>query len=106
MEDWPFDADQPVIAVSVTFVHNLGYELFEVRTGDGLRPIHRLGDWSPEGTVEAVKREFSETILKMKGEDGATKRANAQRFRDAFAKLWAPGGENWKEIKRITDVLQ
>ncbi|EJC97777.1 UDP-Glycosyltransferase/glycogen phosphorylase [Fomitiporia mediterranea MF3/22] len=103
---WPFDADQPNGAANIASVHNLGYELFEVRTGSGLLPIHRLGDKVPEGTVESVKREFSETLRKMRGQDGAVKRANVQKFRDAYAKLWAPGGENWDEIKKITDILQ
>ncbi|KAL5480863.1 hypothetical protein ACEPAI_9803 [Sanghuangporus weigelae] len=103
---WPFDADQPVNAVYIAFVLNVGYELFEVRTDAGLRPVHRLGDRKPEGTVEAVKREFSETLEKMKGEDGAVKRANARKLQSGFAQLWAPDGENWKEIKKVTDILR
>ncbi|EJC97779.1 UDP-Glycosyltransferase/glycogen phosphorylase [Fomitiporia mediterranea MF3/22] len=103
---WPFDADQPMNAANIATVHNLGYELFEVRSGIGLLPIHRLGGKTPEASIESVKREFSGTLQKMRGQDGAVKRANAQKFRDGFAKLWAPGGENWDGIKKITDILQ
>ncbi|KAL5523192.1 hypothetical protein ACEPAF_1459 [Sanghuangporus sanghuang] len=103
---WPFDADQPVNAVYIAFVLNAGYELFEVRTDAGLRPIHRLGDRKPEGTVETVRREFTEILEKMKGDDGAVKRANAQKLQSGFAKLWAPDGENWQEIKKITEILR
>ncbi|EJC97776.1 UDP-Glycosyltransferase/glycogen phosphorylase [Fomitiporia mediterranea MF3/22] len=103
---WPFAADQPLAAAMIVEEHNVGYELFEVRTGDGLLPIHRLGDKVPEGTVDSVKREFSETLQKMRGQDGAEKRANTQKFRDEFAKLWAPGGENWDAIKRVADIIQ
>ncbi|KAL5522564.1 hypothetical protein ACEPAG_8581 [Sanghuangporus baumii] len=103
---WPFDADQPVNAVYIASVLNAGYELFEVRTDAGLRPIHRLGDRKPEGTVEAVRREFTDILEKMKGEDGAVKRANARKLQGGFAKLWAADGDNWKEIKKITDILR
>ncbi|EJC97778.1 uncharacterized protein FOMMEDRAFT_162597 [Fomitiporia mediterranea MF3/22] len=48
-------------ALLVATVHNLGYELVEVRSGDGLRPIHHLGGKAPEASIESVRREFSET---------------------------------------------
>ena len=76
-----------------------------MREGVGLRSVHRLGDQKLEGTVEAVRREFSEVLERMKGEDGAVKYANAQKLQRGFAKLWAPGGENWQEVNKITDVL-
>ena len=46
-----------------------------------------------------------EVLERMKGEDGAVKYANAQKLQRGFAKLWAPGGENWQEVNKITDVL-
>lgn len=103
---WPFEADQPTNAANVSLVHNIGYELFEVRTGPGVRPIHRLGGRTPECSVESVKREFKEILEKAGGEDGKIKRANMKELREKVAKQWAPGGENWQELKRISDILQ
>ena len=74
---------------------NVAYELFELRSGSGLRPIHRLGDRAPEGTVESARREFSEILASTRGNarNGAsTGRAqpagvnleeNAQKAKDA-----------------------
>ena len=96
----PFDADQPVNAINLTFVHNVAYELYELRSGDGLRPIHRLGDYTPEGTQESIRREFIEVLTKARGEDGSIKRQNARRLQDLIKENWAPGGYGWTEIER------
>ncbi|KAI5115708.1 hypothetical protein M0805_003487, partial [Coniferiporia weirii] len=39
---WPYESDQPTNAANISLTHNAGYELLEVRTGNGLRPLHRL----------------------------------------------------------------
>lgn len=87
-------------------MYNVGYELFEVRTGPGLKPIHRLKDWTPTGTLEAVRREFNEVLTKARGADGEEKRKNAQRIQKALAKSWAKDGESWKEVKKISDMFE
>ncbi|KAI5117423.1 hypothetical protein M0805_004054 [Coniferiporia weirii] len=102
---WPFEIDQPINAANISLTHNAGYELLEVRTGHGLRPLHRLGGRAPEGTIAAVRREAAEVFTKARGEDGAEKRANAQKFAKAFAQYWEEGGEGWKELKKVVDVL-
>ena len=89
----------------VSISHNAGYELFEVRNGDGLKPIHRLGGNSPIGTVEAVRKEAREVFTRAFGEDGRTKRENAQRMSKAFARFWEEGGDGWEELKTLTSVL-
>lgn len=70
-----------------------------MRTGPGLRPIHRLKDWAPTGTLEAVRREVTEVLAKARGLDGDKKRENAQRFQLALEKSWVKSGESWKEVK-------
>ncbi|KAI5120745.1 hypothetical protein M0805_007819 [Coniferiporia weirii] len=102
---WPFDVDQPTNAANISYVHNVGYELFEIRSGHGLLPIHRLGGRTPEGTVEAARLEFKDVLTKAMSEDGKVKRANAQRFRDALTKSWEPDGVCWQEVKKIADIL-
>lgn len=86
-------------------MHNIGYELFNIRSWHGLKPIHRLGDVSPEGTVDAVRTEFKDVLVKAMGADGVVKRANAKRLKEKIAKTWEKDGEAWMEIKRIADLL-
>ncbi|KAL5530853.1 hypothetical protein ACEPAF_7111 [Sanghuangporus sanghuang] len=102
---WPFDADQPVNAVLASYVLGIGYELFEMRSWHGLKPICRLGDRQPEGTKDAFRCEFKHVLEKAAGEDGKVKRANAQRLREKVIETWEPDGEAWGEIKRIIDIL-
>ncbi|KAI5115021.1 hypothetical protein M0805_006072, partial [Coniferiporia weirii] len=85
--------------------HNAGYELLEVRTGNGLRPLHRLDGCAPEGTIAAVRREAAEVFTKARGEDGAEKRANAQRLAKAFAQYWEEGGQGWEELGKVVGVV-
>ncbi|THH12091.1 hypothetical protein EW145_g231 [Phellinidium pouzarii] len=102
---WPFDADEPVNAANISVTLDVGYELMEVRNGPGKGPIHRLGGRTPEGTVDAVRREAIEVFTKARGEDGRVKRANVQRLREIFAHHWEEGGAGWTELKRLTDIL-
>jgi len=82
----------------------VGYELFEVRTGDGLRPVHRLGR-APTGTVEAVKEEASSVLDKAFGDDGEKKRANARKLREDIMDAWAEDGPSTKELKAFVGTL-
>ncbi|KAH8110135.1 UDP-Glycosyltransferase/glycogen phosphorylase [Phellopilus nigrolimitatus] len=102
---WPFDADQPSNAANLTITHGLGYELFEIRSGHGLRPVHRLGGHTPEGTVDAIEREIRDVLIKARGTDGQNKRANVKRFREALAKNWEQDGTCWNEIEKLFAAL-
>lgn len=86
-------------------MHNLGYELFEIRSGLGTLPIARLGNRAPTGTLEAAQIEFREVLEKAFGEDGKEKRKNVERFRKAIEDGWKEGGSSWKEMEKIVDVL-
>ena len=100
---WPFIGDQPTNAAYISAVHSLGYELFEVRSGYGIRPIARLNDYAPVATVDAVRSEFSEILKKAYGEDGEEKRKNVCEFQRRIAEKWKPDGLCWREIDRIID---
>lgn len=102
---WPFDGDQPFNAANVCGTHDAGYELLEVRLGNGLRPIHRLGDKCPEGTVDAVRREMSEVLDMARGEDGLVKRQNAQRLGELFSETWSASGPGWVVLKDLVKSL-
>ena len=102
---WPFDADHPINAINIASVHNAGYELLEVRSGLGLKPIHRLGGKSPQGTLESAKAEFIDLFAKARGEDGKAKREKAQWFKEQFEKTWEEGGYSANELKKIANIF-
>lgn len=84
----------------------MGYELFEIRSGYGLLPIHRLGGRVPTATVESVQAEIRDVLAKARGEDGKKKRENVLKFREALAASWKTGGESWKELEKLADILK
>ncbi|EJD00701.1 UDP-Glycosyltransferase/glycogen phosphorylase [Fomitiporia mediterranea MF3/22] len=102
---WPFDVDQPINAANICVVHDVGYELFEVRTEYGLRPLRRLGNRAPEGTIEAVRREATEIFSKARGEDGQRKRKKAQWFSERLAEGWERGGLAWLDLNKLSSIF-
>ena len=86
-------------------VHNLGYELYNVRNGFGTRPIHRKSDWAPPCTIEAVREEFLDVLKRALGEDGKQKRENVKKMRQQIEDSWKPGGEGWKEVDKFFEVM-
>ncbi|KAH9858609.1 UDP-Glycosyltransferase/glycogen phosphorylase [Lenzites betulinus] len=89
---WPFAHDQPTAAVHVSEVLQVGYELIEVRTGTaGLHTIYRNGR-TPKGTIEAVKEEAGDVLMKAYGADGAEKRKRLASLTHAVMHEWEEGG--------------
>ncbi|KAI0745368.1 UDP-Glycosyltransferase/glycogen phosphorylase [Earliella scabrosa] len=101
---WPFNGDQPLNTVHITDNLQIGYELLEVRTGDGLKPIYRTG-YTPKGTVEAVKAEAREVLTKAFGEDGAKKRAKLEELRKKVISEWEDGGSSKRDVTAFLDSL-
>jgi hypothetical protein len=84
---------------------DVAYQLFEVRTGiPGLKTIHRLGR-APKGTVDSVKEEFADVLVKMRGPDGARKRQNAERIRDTLISTVQEGGQARQALVNLLDDL-
>ncbi|KAG5650747.1 hypothetical protein H0H81_011178 [Sphagnurus paluster] len=88
---WPFKADQPTAAAHVAENLKAGIELFEVRTGRGLQPIHRNGK-IPKGTREAVGEEIRRVLDICGGKEGAEMRRNAEMIKAEMKKSWEEGG--------------
>lgn len=88
---WPFKADQPTAAAHVAENLKAGIELFEVRTGRGLQPIHRNGK-IPKGTREAVGEEIRRVLDICGGKEGVEMRRNAEMIKAEMKKSWEEGG--------------
>lgn len=102
---WPFAAEQPLNAIQLTENLGVAYELLEVRTGDGLRPIYRTGK-APAGTLDAVRAEAAAVLDKAFGADGEAKRAKVRELRETSLRLWAPDGAAARAGEDLLDSLQ
>ncbi|KAI0760274.1 UDP-Glycosyltransferase/glycogen phosphorylase [Fomes fomentarius] len=101
---WPFGADQALNAVLIADIHKIGYELLEVRTGGGLKPIYRTG-FVPKNTVDALKAEAREVLTKALGADGKEKRARLEGVRKGVMGAWEEGGSSLRDASAFLDSL-
>ena len=97
---WPIALDQPFAAAHLTEILNVAFELFLVRTGDGLKPLARNGI-SAKGTREAVGIEIRRTIDLCRSERGQVMRSNAEQLKLKFAKAWEDDGAARQEIRKF-----
>ena len=97
---WPCDSDQPVNAAYMTDILQAGYELIEVRTGFGLKPMLRSGR-TPIGTLDAIRAEAREVLKCAFGEDGARKREKVRRLREQFKAAWDRGGDSYCATEKL-----
>ena len=101
---WPYGGDQPLSAIHNAEHLEIGYELIEVRSGHGLKPIYRTGR-TPLGTVDAIQAEMRDVLQKAFGEDGARKRQKLAEITTAVNSQWAEGGASRRDIIRFLDSL-
>ena len=101
---WPFIGDQPLNTIHLTETLDAGYELFEVRTGHGLRPIYRNGR-TPTGTVEAVRAEAADVLKRAFGEEGRAKRARLLALKERLNAGWGEGGASRRDAEAFVDTL-
>ena len=97
---WPISADQPAAAAHLSENLNVAFELFQVRTGDGVKPVARNGI-AAEGTREAVGIEIRRTIDLCRSEKGQEMRRNAEQFKVKFAQAWEEDGTAKDEIRKF-----
>ncbi|KDR71535.1 hypothetical protein GALMADRAFT_253868 [Galerina marginata CBS 339.88] len=102
---WPLLADQPINAVLTAWIHGVGYELFEGRSGHGLKPIRRLGGKKFEGTPDALREEIRVVMQSARSQDGEAKREKAQWFAKQFGAASEQGGIHYEELKKILAVI-
>ena len=97
---WPIAVDQPTAAAHLTENLNVAFELFQVRSGDGLKPLARNG-LAAEGTREAVGIEIRQIIDLCRGEKGRVMRSNAEQIKLKFVKAWKDDGAARQEIHKF-----
>jgi len=88
---WPFDADQPAAARHLSQNLNVAFELVEVRTALGLKPLYGSG-YKPQGTRKAVGIEIRKVLDESRGEVGKEKRRNAMELQKELGKAWKEDG--------------
>ena len=99
---WPFQADQAINTIHLTDNANIAYELTEVRTGHGLKPIYRTGK-APTATLDAVKDEMKRVLQLALGKDGEEKRKNIEMMKDDVNQLWKEDGLARKEFESFLE---
>ena len=77
---FPLLGDQPTAAMHVTENLHAAFELFQVRSGDGLKALHR-NKITPAGSREAVGVEVRQTIDLCRNEKGQEIRSNAEKLK-------------------------
>ena len=97
---FPLIGDQPFAAAHITENLHAGFELFQVRSGKGLKPIYRNG-LTPVGSREAVGIEVRQTIDLCRSEKGREVRRNAEKLKVKFAKAWEEDGVASQEIRKF-----
>lgn len=80
---------------------DVAFELVEVRTGLGLKPLYR--GLHPSGTVAAIASEVRSTLQKARGKEGERKRRHAESVRDKWKGEWQEGGEALKNLRNFLD---
>ncbi|KAJ3487414.1 hypothetical protein NLI96_g3561 [Meripilus lineatus] len=101
---WPFAGDQPFNAARLTDILDVAYELYEVRTGLGLKPIFRNGK-TPVGTIEAVREEAARVLEDAFLGHGQRKRENLKKLREAVMGSWSDGGSSKLSMDALADAL-
>ncbi|KAF9255631.1 UDP-Glycosyltransferase/glycogen phosphorylase [Marasmius fiardii PR-910] len=95
---WPMAADQPLNAVLFTLKYKTGFELISVRTGKNTKRPYRC-DVEPSFTVEAVRGEVQEMLLRIRSEEGNLVRKNTEELSEVISNIWKQGGEAMVEIE-------
>ncbi|GJJ16167.1 hypothetical protein Clacol_010447 [Clathrus columnatus] len=102
MIGWPLDAEQPGTAALIASNLDIAFELIEVRSGLGLKPMYR--GCQPKGTMEALQEEVR-TVLQeaFHGKEGLRKRKNIQELREKIKDGLKENGDTTKDLMRFIE---
>ena len=79
----------------------MAFELLEVRTGYGLKPLSR--GVRPTGTLEAVAAEARDILKRTRGPEGDRKRRNVEAISNMWKAEWKEGGGALKQLKQFVN---
>lgn len=91
-------------AIHLSETLDVGFELIEVRHGEGAGKIYRNGR-VPVATVDAVKSEMRDILERAYGEEGARKRANILNLRKTLQAAWSENGVARREVEALLDAI-
>ena len=92
----------------ISLVHDIAYELIQVRTGEnGLKKPYRATseDECPKGNEDAWRAEMRNVLKLAFGEDGERKRANLLKMRERLIAGWQEDGETMKEFRSFLNCI-
>ncbi|KAL4252626.1 Plant UDP-glycosyltransferase [Abortiporus biennis] len=102
---WPYLGDQPFNAIHLTCNFDVAYELFEVRGGEwGSKVIYRTGT-TPEGTLEAVRKEISRVLDEAFEVGGQYKRINMCKLQKTMSTCWKDGGSSKMNFDELVETF-
>ncbi|KAG8854670.1 hypothetical protein FRB96_007355 [Tulasnella sp. 330] len=96
---WPIIGDQVDHAAYMSQVLDCGWELVQVRTGEGAQRPLRGG--KVEGTPDAVAAELRQVLVELESKVGERRRKNLQVLRQKSLEAVADGGEAQKGIQDL-----
>ncbi|GJJ16122.1 hypothetical protein Clacol_010402 [Clathrus columnatus] len=100
---WPLDGEQPGTAAYLTLNLDIAFQLIEVRSGLGLKPMYR--GCQAKGMTEALEEEIRTVLLDAfnNGENGNRKRKNIQELRKKFKDGLGENGDSTKDLERFVE---
>lgn len=101
---WPCQGDQPANAAYLSHTLDVAYELYEIRSELGLKPILRNGK-VPVGTLEAVREEAATVLQNAFLADGQRKRENLSKVRERILGTWAESGSSKLALDELVKTL-
>jgi hypothetical protein len=92
---WPLAGDQSINAAVLTLKHTAAFELLSVREGSAAQPALRAerAGIEVDFTVDGVREEARQLLVRIRGDEGARVRTNAEKLGEAMDASWHQGGE-------------
>jgi hypothetical protein len=84
--------------------HRAAFELLSVREGEGAQPplrIVRAGAPPIDFSVEGVRKEVIQLLERLRSDEGALVRANAEKLGAAMDKSWNKDGEASIQLEKL-----
>jgi hypothetical protein len=100
---WPLAGDQSINAAVLTLKHAAAFELLSVREGSAAQPALRSerAGIEVDFTVDGVREEARQLLVRIRGDEGARVRTNAEKLAEAMDAGWYQGGEASAQLEDL-----